>query len=314
MRLRQLFEATSDSIAFCFGRMNPPTIGHGQVFDTLAKTNKNYRIYVSPAQTPKKDNPLDFSTKVKFIKSMFPQHAANVSDDAGLNTIMKIAVSLYSEGYRNIAVVAGSDRLESFSKLLNDYNGIESAHGMYKFDNIELVSSGDRDPDAEGLEGISASAAREAAREGNLEKFSQVTGAGNLADELYKAVRVGLKIKEDSVSEAPIEMDPSEPMNPMIYGAGGNPAKLQYRMTRAAVQLKDLAARAQGASAGEWQTISKQFDELSMNISQIKHGLEELAKQRRKGGVRSRGIDPMIDSITNIEESIKKISNRFQQV
>jgi archaellum component FlaC len=85
-------------------------------------------------------------------------------------------------------------------------------------------------------------------------------------------------------------------------------------MTRAAVQLKDLAARAQGASAGEWQTISKQFDELSMNISQIKHGLEELAKQRRKGGVRSRGIDPMIDSITNIEESIKKISNRFQQV
>jgi hypothetical protein len=402
MRLRQLFEATADSIAFCFGRMNPPTIGHGQVFDTLAKTNKNYRIYVSPAQTPKKDNPLDFATKVKFIKSMFPQHAANVSDDAGLNTIMKIAVALYSEGYRNITVVAGSDRLESFSKLLNDYNGVESAHGTYKFDNIELVSSGDRDPDAEGLEGISASAAREAAREGDLEKFSQVTGAGNLADELYKAVRVGLKIKEDvdegwkskmagaalaaanllgspaqaaeepikpitiayvmidgevkkydlgnkfnsareaeefissvldkkglsgytldikhgypkkkDVKEAPIEMDPSEPMNPMIYGAGGNPAKLQYRMMRAANQLKDLAARAQGASAGEWQTISKHFDELSMNISQIKHGLEELAKQRRKGGVRSRGIDTMIDSITNIEESIKNIGSRYSQV
>ena len=198
MRLRQLFEATNDSIAFCFGRMNPPTIGHGQVFDTLSKTNKNYRIFISPAQTPKKDNPLEFSTKIKFIKAMFPQHAGRVSDDASLNTIMKIAVTLYNEGYKNITVVAGSDRLESFSKLLNDYNGVESAHGMYKFDNIDLVSSGDRDPDADGLEGISASAARAAAREGDLEKFSQVTGAGNLSEELYKAVRAGLNIKEEA--------------------------------------------------------------------------------------------------------------------
>lgn len=297
MKLRQLFEEKSDSIAFCFGRMNPPTIGHGQVFETLAKANKNYRIYVSPAQTPKKDNPLDFATKVKFIKAMFPQHAGKVSDDATLNTIMKIAVTLYNEGYRKITVVAGSDRLESFNKLLNDYNGVESSHGMYKFDSIDLVSSGDRDPDAEGLEGVSASAAREAAREGNLEKFAQVTGAGKLSEELYKAVRAGLKIKEDQVDEAPIDFDPSEPMNPMIHSAGGNPAKLQYRMMRAAAQLKDLASRAQGASPSEWQTISKHFDELTMNINQIKHGLEELAKQRRKGGVRSRGIDPHIENV-----------------
>jgi hypothetical protein len=294
MKLRQLFEANNDSIAFCFGRMNPPTIGHGQVFDTLAKTNKNYRIYVSPAQTPKKDNPLDFATKVKFIKAMFPQHAAKVSDDASLNTIMKIAVTLYNEGYRKITVVAGSDRLESFSKLLNDYNGVDSAHGMYKFDNIELVSSGDRDPDAEGLEGISASAARQAAKEGNLEKFGQVTGADKLSNELYKAVRSGLGVKEGNVSEAPIEYDPDEPMNPMIYGAGANPAKLQYRMMRAANQLKDLAKRAENASAIEWESIYKNFNELAMNIGQIKHGLEELAKQRKKGGVRSRGIDPNI--------------------
>jgi hypothetical protein len=341
MKLRQLFEAANDSIAFCFGRMNPPTIGHGQVFDTLAKTNKNYRIYISPAQTPKKDNPLDFSTKVKFIKAMFPQHASRVSDDASLNTIMKIAVSLYNEGYRKISVVAGSDRLESFSKLLNDYNGVESAHGMYKFDSIDLVSSGDRDPDADGLEGISASAARQAAREGDLEKFGQVTGAGKLSDELYKAVRSGLGVKENSnqhispsgvktnmdpsdddyainygknglvakdrklrdvdvktgskkVAEAPIEFDPTEPMNPMIYGAGSNPAKLQTRMLRAAGQLRELAKRAEGAGALEWESISKNFDELAMNIGQIKHGLEELAKQRKKGGVRSRGIDPNI--------------------
>lgn len=99
-----------------------------------------------------------------------------------------------------------------------------------------------------------------------------------------------MKIK-DLLSEAPIEMDPQDPMDPMIYGAGGNPAKLKYRMMRAAVQLKDLAARAQNASPVGWETISKDFDELAMNVNQIKHGLDELAKLRKKGGIRSRGID-----------------------
>ena len=96
------------------------------------------------------------------------------------------------------------------------------------------------------------------------------------------------------VKEAPIDFDPAEPMNPMIHGAGANPAKLQTRMLRAASQLKDLAARAEGASPLQWEMIAKNFDELAMNIGQIKHGLEELAKQRKKGGVRSRGIDPNI--------------------
>ena len=323
MRIEHLFEDENKSVAFSFGRMNPPTIGHGQVFDTLANVNKDYRIFVSPAQTPKKDNPLDFATKVKFIKAMFPNHSSHVSDDPSLNTIMKVAVSLYQQGYKNVTIVAGSDRLESFKKLLDQYNGVESAHGLYNFENIDYVSSGDRDPDADGLEGISASAAREAARQNNLKQFANVTGAGKFADELYKAVRAGLNIKESEmftdlsldykkfIKEAPIELDPAEPMNPMIYGAGGNPAKLQYRMARAAGQLKDLAARAASASPSEWQMISKHFEELTMNINQIKHGLEELAKQRRKGGVRSRGIDPMIDSI---EESIKKIGSKFRLV
>ena len=96
------------------------------------------------------------------------------------------------------------------------------------------------------------------------------------------------------VKEAPIDFDPAEPMNPTVYGAGANPAKLQSRMLRAASQLKDLASRAENASALEWESIAKNFDELAMNIGQIKHGLEELAKQRKRGGIRSRGIDPNI--------------------
>lgn len=96
------------------------------------------------------------------------------------------------------------------------------------------------------------------------------------------------------VKEAPIDFDPAEPMNPMIHSAGANPAKLQYRMLRAANQLKDLAQRAEGASPVEWESITKNFDELAMNIGQIKHALELLANQRKKGGIRSRGIDPNI--------------------
>lgn len=96
------------------------------------------------------------------------------------------------------------------------------------------------------------------------------------------------------VQEAPIDFDPSEPMNPMIHSAGANPAKLQDRMLRASSQLKDLAARAENASPLQWEMITKNFDELAMNIGQIKHGLEELAAQRKKGGTRSRGIDPTI--------------------
>jgi hypothetical protein len=93
------------------------------------------------------------------------------------------------------------------------------------------------------------------------------------------------------VKEAPIEMDPSDPMDPMIHSHDkANPAKLKYRMLRAAGQLKDLASRAENASPGEWQLMARQFDELKMNMEQIRHALEELGKIKSKGGIRSRGI------------------------
>ena len=99
------------------------------------------------------------------------------------------------------------------------------------------------------------------------------------------------KRRNESVSEAPLEMDPSDPMDPMIYGHDkANPAKLKYRMLRAAGQLKDLAARAENASPGEWQIMARQFEELKMNMEQIRHALEELGKIKSKGGIRSRGI------------------------
>ena len=96
----------------------------------------------------------------------------------------------------------------------------------------------------------------------------------------------------ESLEEAPIEMDPADPMDPMIYGHDkANPGKLKYRMARAAGQLKDLAARVDGATPEQWQRMAQQFEELKMNMEQIRHALEELGKVRKKGGIRSRGIE-----------------------
>jgi hypothetical protein len=290
MLLRQLFEAETKHVTFCFGRMNPPTIGHKQVLDTMKSQGGEMKIFVSQSQDKKK-NPLDYGTKIKFIKEMFPQYAKDVVENAALNTIGKVASYLHEQGYNAATFVAGSDRLEDMKNLLTQYNGVEGkAHGFYKFDVIDFASSGDREDGAEGVAGVSASGARSAAANNDFEGFQEATGAGELAKPLFAAVRKGMGISE-GISEAPIEMDPADPMDPMIHSHDkANPAKLKYRMLRAAGQLKDLASRAENASPGEWQIMARQFEELKMNMEQIRHALEELGKIKSKGGIRSRGI------------------------
>lgn len=197
MFLSQLFEAIDKRhAAFCFGRMNPPTVGHAQVINTVAKAaaGGDYFVFVSQSQDSKK-NPLDYATKIKFIRAMFPEQANHVVYDPSLKTIIQIAHWLYNKGYRSVTMVAGSDRLDNFKELLEKYNGVEGPNGYYKFDSINFVSSGDRDPDAEGLAGVSATAAREAAKAGNLQAFAQATGAGKLAEPLYHAVRKGMLVE-----------------------------------------------------------------------------------------------------------------------
>ena len=197
MFLTELFEQqTNKHAAFCFGRMNPPTVGHAQLIDTVAKASQggDYFVFVSQTQDSKK-NPLDYATKVKFIKALFPDQASHIVYAPELKTIMQVAEWLYNAGYRAVTFAAGSDRLDSFKKLLTDYNGKEGGNVYYKFDSINFVSSGDRDPDADGIAGVSASSAREAASQGNFEAFAQATGAGKLAKPLYDAVRKGMLLE-----------------------------------------------------------------------------------------------------------------------
>ena len=197
MLLKELFEAGNKHVTFCFGRMNPPTVGHKQVLDTMKSQGGDMRVFVSQSQDAKK-NPLDYATKIKFIKAMFPEYSKDVVEDAGLNTVVKVASYLHDQGYTTATFVAGSDRLEDMKKLLTAYNGVEGkAHGFYKFEVLDFVSSGDREDGAEGVAGVSASGARAAAANNDFEGFKEATGAGELSQLLYDAVRKGMGINED---------------------------------------------------------------------------------------------------------------------
>jgi len=195
-------EKSRKSVAFCFGRMNPPTIGHARLLNTTARASAggDYYIFLSHTQDSKK-NPLDYNTKVDFVKAMYPQHADHVSYGS-LRTIMEIMEFLYHNNYTDVTYVCGNDRLPAFKELLNKYNGVEGGKTYYKFNSIDIVSSGPRDPDDDGVAGASASAARAAAESGDKEEFKKITGAGRFAPQLYKAVRKGL-LKEDASGYIP---------------------------------------------------------------------------------------------------------------
>ena len=199
MCLSQLFESTIKHASFCFGRMNPPTLGHGQLIDTVAQASQggDYFVFASGTQDKKK-NPLDYTTKIKFLRALFPKQASHVVNDPTLKTIMQVAEWLYAQGFRSVTFVAGSDRLDSFKQLLTSYNGVEGNDVYYKFDAINFVSSGERDPDADGIAGISASGAREAAVNGDITAFAQATGAGKLTQSLYDAVRKGMLLENNA--------------------------------------------------------------------------------------------------------------------
>jgi hypothetical protein len=201
MFLTEVFkEKTRKPVAFCYGRVNPPTIGHARLFNTTARASigNDYYIFLSHTQDSKK-NPLDYNTKVDFVKAMFPQHADHVSYGS-LRTIMEIMEFLYHNNYTDVTYVCGNDRLPAFKELLNKYNGVEGGKTYYKFDTINVVSSGSRDPDDDGIAGVSASAARLAAKEEDFEKFKEITGARRYAKQLYRAVRKGMDIFNEDAS------------------------------------------------------------------------------------------------------------------
>ena len=165
-------EKTRGTLTIAFGRFNPPHAGHQQLMDVAAgsardsEDKSDYVIVPSRTQDNKK-NPLDVDAKVELMKGMFPHHSKNIVNSPANRTIFDVLKKAHTDGYANVRIVAGQDRVKEFEKLSTNYNG-----ALYAFDNVEVLSSGERDPDSEGVEGMSASRMRLAASENDFKTFS----------------------------------------------------------------------------------------------------------------------------------------------
>ena len=178
-----------------FGRMNPSTTGHEVVASKIAtearKRNAEARLYLSHTTNPKKD-PLPYDDKVKFATAAF-KHLVKVINSPA-RTIIEVAAELEKEGFTEMVVVVGEDRVREFNTLLQKYNGKD-----FNFDKIEVIKAGDRDPDADDVTGMSASKMRKLASEGDFEAFSK--GAPSklskaMIKQMYDKVRKNMRIAE----------------------------------------------------------------------------------------------------------------------
>ena len=200
------------TVFFTWGRMNPPTIGHEKLLTVLSRKagNNPYFVYLSQSSDPKK-NPLSYKDKIKVARKMFPRHARRIMLDMKIKNLFDLLTKLYDMGYKNVTMVVGADRINEFDILIKKYNAKKGKHGFYNFRNINVVSAGDRDPDAEGATGMSASKMRAAASKGDFTSFSQglpKTFSNADAKNLFNTVRKGMGLKEQKEYKNHIQLNP----------------------------------------------------------------------------------------------------------
>ena len=188
-------EKTRGTLTLGFGRFNPPTTGHEKLLAKIKDTAQDgeYTIYPSHSQDNEK-NPIGAEDKVLFMKKLFPDHSSNIVYDQSIRTIIDALKNADTQGYQTINLVVGSDRQKEFEGLANKYNG-----ELYNFDAINVISAGDRDPDAEGTEGMSASKLRALAADGDFEAFKKglpKAAKGKVAQDLFNTVQksIGKKV------------------------------------------------------------------------------------------------------------------------
>mgnify|MGYP006163610429 CR=1 FL=1 len=189
-------------LVFSFGRFNPPTTGHEvllkKVVAVAKKESADAMVYSSQSNDPKK-NPLPYKEKTKFMQAMFPKHKKVIQYDVGVKNAFDTLSTVYAKGYRDVTMVVGSDRVTEFEKILNKYNDVEGRHGYYNFEGgVKVVSAGARDPDAEGVTGMSASKMRAAAAANDFESFEKGMPAGFKGGQsVFDAVRNGMNLSEE---------------------------------------------------------------------------------------------------------------------
>ena len=277
MLLRELFEAPRKTAVLAFGRLNPPTIGHAKLVDKLTSIDGDHYLFLSQTQKPKTD-PLDFATKLKFAKQFFP--GINIGD-SGVRTPVQALEKLQSLGYTDIIFIAGSDRVDGFQKLFDTYNGQPDKTGKvpFKFNSIQVASAGERDPDADGAEGMSASKMRAAAAEGDLESFAQGVPDKKLAKPMFDAVRKGMGVRDAVAAEDLTELlDPRSNKNFEQLDSYNT-----YEIFRTKKKFQDKYFIAQAIHPRTRKIVAKASDESRNGAEANLHAeIDKLSTQRKR--------------------------------
>ena len=184
-------------VVFAFGRFNPPTIGHQKLIDkviTIAKRVKGLPVLYVSATQDKKKNPLSAKDKLKYIKMVYKRGIQLNAAGSDSRTFMEILKNRFNKKYTEVYMIAGSDRVAEFKRLIKKYNKVD-----YNFDRVEVISAGERDPDAEGTTGMSASKMREYVMSNNFDEFKKgvMNGMGDRnAMTLFKDLKKKMGVSE----------------------------------------------------------------------------------------------------------------------
>ena len=286
MFLRELFEAPKTAV-FAFGRMNPPTIGHAKLADVVKSQKGDPFLFLSQTQKPKTD-PLPFPEKMYFASKSFPGVEVGYPK---VKTIIQAMQSLEAKGYTDSIYVAGSDRVDSFTKLLNDYNGKD-----YNFNSINIVSAGERDPDADGAEGMSASKMRAAAQEGDFDSFKQGVANAQMAQQMYDQVRKGMGIVDESLDEYSVKQQ--RPKIEVLYNIADRKDSMPFPLS-----YKDTG----GASSGGEVLITPQEAQKFIKFYDSRAEDEQELMQKALKSVN--GVKNLFNNL-NINVSIKVPKNK----
>ena len=180
------------TMVFSWGRLNPPTIGHKKLVDkvlSVARDKKaEHTVLLTRTQKAPKD-PLSPEMKLYFASKMFPNANVMVATKE-LSTIFAW-LKQWNGQYDKLVLICGSDRVPEFERLIHSYNGKD-----YTYKSVEVVSAGERDPDSEGVAGMSASKLRGYAQARDYKNFRKglpSTFREPDAKALYEAVIQGMQ-------------------------------------------------------------------------------------------------------------------------
>ena len=313
MHLRELFLREDDraTAVFAFGRFNPPTIGHQKLIQKVQSMTKQVNgkgyIFLSHTQNPKKD-PLSFQEKQAYITSQITDPNLEIGDPA-VKTIIQALQKIQAQGRTRVIMIAGDDRVMEFQQFLNQYNGNPDKQGniQYKFDDIQVVSAGQRDPDAEDVTGASASKAREWALKGQEHEFSKIVMGGVNGKVLYDKIQdaLGVQVAENNKKLYNEAMGDSKPivyidMDGVIadffggveklYGVGhwkelnaDNKLDLKQEVINRIAGTDFFATLPKFESSGELISMVKEFTggNFSINTSPLRGDNENSAKYKK---------------------------------